>query len=89
VSADAADWISDVVTQRCPTAIRCADPFHVVAWATEALDAERRRAWNDALAPKAAAERATRPAEGRRLLPPQPSRPRSRQRAKAQWQLRR
>ena len=36
--------------ERCPTAIRCADPFHVVAWATEALDAERRRAWNDARA---------------------------------------
>ena len=50
VSADAADWIADVVTQRCPGAVRCADPFHVVAWATEALDAERRRAWNDARA---------------------------------------
>lgn len=50
VSADAADWIAEVVTERCPTAIRCADPFHVVAWATEALDVERRRAWNDARA---------------------------------------
>ena len=50
VSADAADWIADVVTERCPGAVRCADPFHVVAWATEALDAERRRAWNDARA---------------------------------------
>ena len=29
VSADAADWIADVVTQRCPAAIRCADPFYV------------------------------------------------------------
>ena len=48
VSADAADWIADVVTERCPGAVRCADPFHVVAWATEALDTERRRAWNDA-----------------------------------------
>ena len=28
VSADAADWIADVVSQRCPTAIRCADPFY-------------------------------------------------------------
>jgi hypothetical protein len=28
VSADAADWIADVVTQRCPGAIRCADPFY-------------------------------------------------------------
>ena len=48
VSADAAGWIADVVTQRCPAAIRCADPFHVVSWATTALDVERRRAWNDA-----------------------------------------
>ena len=29
VSADAADWIADVVAERCPAAIRCADPFHV------------------------------------------------------------
>ena len=36
VSADAADWIADVVAERCPGAIRCADPFHVVAWATGA-----------------------------------------------------
>ena len=28
VSADAAEWISDVVTERCPGAIRCADPFY-------------------------------------------------------------
>jgi transposase len=28
VSADAADWIADVVTERCPAAIRCADPFY-------------------------------------------------------------
>ena len=48
--ADAADWIADVVTERCPGAICWADPFHVVAWATEALDAERRRAWTDARA---------------------------------------
>ncbi len=48
VSADAAEWIAAVVAERCPSAVLCADPFHVVAWATEALDAERRRAWNDA-----------------------------------------
>ncbi len=50
VSADAADWIATVVAERCPNALRCADPFHIVAWATDALDAERRRAWNDARA---------------------------------------
>ena len=50
VTADAAEWIADVVAERCPNAIRCADAFHIVAWATEALDTERRRAWNDARA---------------------------------------
>jgi transposase len=50
VSADGADWIARVVSKRCPGAVRCADPFHVVAWATEALDKVRRAAWNDAKA---------------------------------------
>jgi transposase len=50
VSADAADWIADVVAERCPNAVRCADPFHVVKWATEALDEVRREAWNNARA---------------------------------------
>ena len=31
-----------VVTQRAPQAVRCMDPFHTVAWATEALDQVRR-----------------------------------------------
>lgn len=50
VSADAAEWIADVVAERCPNAVRCADAFHVVAWATDALDEVRRQAWNDARA---------------------------------------
>lgn len=48
VSADQADWIAAVVTERCPDAVLCADPFHIVAWATEALDQVRRQAWNEA-----------------------------------------
>jgi transposase len=48
VSADMADWIARVVAQRAPNATRSADPFHVVAWAIDALDIERRRAWNRA-----------------------------------------
>jgi transposase len=48
VSSDMAPWIERVVTARAPQALRCADPFHIVAWATEALDAERIRAWNQA-----------------------------------------
>lgn len=48
VSADAAEWIAKVVAEACPQAVRCADPFHVVAWATDALDVVRREAWNAA-----------------------------------------
>jgi transposase len=48
VSADMADWIARVVAVRAPNAVRSADPFHIVAWAIEALDIERRRAWNQA-----------------------------------------
>ena len=48
MSADGADWISGVVAERCPNAVRCADPFHVVRWATDALDEVRRQAWNEA-----------------------------------------
>lgn len=48
VSADAATWIATVVAERCSQAVRVADPFHVVMWATEALDEERRTAWNRA-----------------------------------------
>jgi len=48
VSADSADWIERVVALRCPNAVRCADPFHVVKWATDALDEVRRQAWNAA-----------------------------------------
>jgi transposase len=50
VSADSADWIAEVVAQRAPNAVQCADAFHVVAWATDALDVVRRQAWNDARA---------------------------------------
>lgn len=47
-SADAAEWIAKSIVEHCPKAIRCADAFHVVAWATDALDELRRQAWNDA-----------------------------------------
>ena len=49
VSADMADWIARGVARRAPNAVRCADAFHVVAWAIEALDVERRRSWNAAV----------------------------------------
>jgi transposase len=46
VSADAAPWIASVVKERCPQATLCLDPFHIVKWATEALDEVRRDLWN-------------------------------------------
>ncbi len=46
VSADAAAWIATVVADRCPQATLCADAFHMVKWATDALDAVRRETWN-------------------------------------------
>ncbi|MGH9062356.1 MAG: transposase, partial [Acidimicrobiales bacterium] len=36
VSADAAEWIASVVTERCPNATLCADAFHVVKVRREA-----------------------------------------------------
>ncbi len=48
VSADGADFIDAIVAQKCPDAVRVADPFHVVKWATDALDEVRRETWNQA-----------------------------------------
>ena len=48
ISADAAGWIAGVVARRCPAAALCLDPFHVVRWATDALDQVRRETWNAA-----------------------------------------
>jgi transposase len=48
ITADMAGWIAAVVARRAPNAQRGADPFHIVAWALDALDVERRRAWNQA-----------------------------------------
>ena len=47
VSADGAEWIHAAVTARAPQAVLGLDPFHVVAWATTALDEVRRGLWND------------------------------------------
>lgn len=48
VSADGARWIASCVEEYCPNAQRCIDPFHVVSWATDALDQVRREAWAEA-----------------------------------------
>jgi transposase len=46
ISADGAEWIHDVVAARAPAAVICLDAFHVVAWATDALDQVRRAMLN-------------------------------------------
>src|SRR5204862_4714459 len=47
-SADAAGWIAGVVAPHSPPAALCLDPFHVVRWATDALDEVRRQTWTAA-----------------------------------------
>jgi transposase len=48
LSADGADWIAGPAAARAPQAVLCADPFHVVSWATGALDEVRRGVWRAA-----------------------------------------
>jgi len=48
VSCDMAESIALAVAERCPNAIRCVDPFHVIQLATDALDEIRREVWNQA-----------------------------------------
>jgi transposase len=48
VSCDMAAWISGPVAERCPNAVRCVDPFHVVQLTTDALDEVRREVWREA-----------------------------------------
>jgi transposase len=48
VSADMASWIAGPISERCPNAVLCVDPFHVVQLATDALDEIRREVWNEA-----------------------------------------
>lgn len=48
VSADGAEWIFLAVAEYCLNARQCLDPFHVVAWATKALDEVRNKVWREA-----------------------------------------
>ncbi len=45
VTCDGAEWIRTVVAARAPDAIICLDPFHIISWATDALDEVRRDLW--------------------------------------------
>lgn len=48
VSCDGATWIHDVITERAGQALICMDGFHVLQWATEAVDEVRRRITREA-----------------------------------------
>ena len=66
VTADGARWIRQLVKRRRPNARWVMDPFHVVQWMNDALDAVRCEEWNAARA----AARAARPRpEGKRGRP--------------------
>ncbi len=46
VTCDGAEWIRTVVAERAKGATICLDTFHLVGWATDALDEVRREEWN-------------------------------------------
>jgi transposase len=48
VSCDMAESIATALGDRCPNAVRCVDPFHVIQLTTDALDEIRREVWNQA-----------------------------------------
>ena len=48
MSCDDADWITRPISERCPRAVICLDPWHIVKAATDALDDVRRAVWNEA-----------------------------------------
>ncbi|WAX81688.1 ISL3 family transposase [Streptomyces sp. KMM 9044] len=85
ISADGAEWIADVVAERAPNAVRAMDPFHVVAWATDALDAERREAWNRARREAADPDLARKLKHSRHALWKNPEDLTARQQAKLAW----
>ena len=47
VSADASPAFTAVIREKCPSATLCTDPFHVVQWATEAIERMRRQVWRE------------------------------------------
>jgi transposase len=86
VSADSADWIGEVVAERAPKAVQCADAFHVVAWAIDALDQIRRQAWNEARA-LARTEPKRKPGRQPADAPARPGHERTRALKTARWAL--
>jgi transposase len=66
VTADGARWIKALVKKRCPNARWVMDPFHVVSWMNDALDAVRCNEWQ-------VAKKAARDATPKRKRPGRPA----------------
>lgn len=70
ITGDGAKWITECAEEYCPNAKRLLDAFHIVAWATDALDAVRRRTWNELKKDERRGKRkAGRPKKGEEVLP--------------------
>jgi transposase len=67
VTADGAGWIADCVSVFCPNAVRCIDPFHVVAWTNDCLDEVRKAAVKQAKKEAAEGKKAMRVKKKRAL----------------------
>jgi transposase len=85
VSADGAEWIADVVHSRCLNAKQVMDAYHVIAWATAALDEVRRDVWNHARHDGGDKALATQLKGCRYALWKNPEHSTSRQKAKLAW----
>ncbi|WP_146143681.1 transposase, partial [Bifidobacterium callitrichos] len=48
ITGDGARWIDECAFRWCPQAERILDGFHIVSWATDALDKVRTAAWREA-----------------------------------------
>ena len=66
VTGDGARWIDECALRWCPMAERILDGFHIVSWATDALDRVRTAAWREARKTGAAKKGAKDPVKGAR-----------------------
>ncbi|WP_043259969.1 ISL3 family transposase, partial [Bifidobacterium callitrichos] len=66
VTGDGARWIDECAFRWCPQAERILDGFHIVSWATDALDKVRTAAWREARKKGVAKKGAKDPVKGAR-----------------------
>ena len=66
ITGDGARWIDECAFRWCPMAERILDGFHVVSWATDALDKVHTAAWHEARKTGTAGKGAKDPVKGAR-----------------------